>query len=243
MGNIDFNNIWKTAKREWAEKPRMSREEIDGFRLSRSGQISAFIRKAIWTSMVTFFILLLLLVTFAFVSKGAGNFFTTLVAVMLSICFIIGYHINLLIKAEKLDNFSETISSRFDDLRRFFRIEYPLFQVIASLSSPVFVATGVLYYKYKKYSEVVFSDTEDILVMLAILALSFIISFFANRFGSSATRREVDDLLAEDIYDDEYFAIYLERERLLRRSRIMVITFIAILGLLLLAVMIILNFQ
>lgn len=242
MGNSDINSIWRSAKMNQDQSPVISREEIDNFRLSRSGQIFGYIRKAIWTALVTNGILLTMLVIFSFISGIQENLMVTLLTLDVCLIAIIGYQSILLLKVKSLENYSETIASRFSDLKRFFQVQFPLFQVISSLSNPILVTTGVFYYLFLKYSEVRFTDLDDIIVMTVLVLVSYIIAYAGNRLGYSNLGREVEDLLSEDIYDDEYFTMLIERERRLRRRKLVVMSVIASVGILLLTLIIILNY-
>ena len=87
-----------------------------------------------------------------------------------------------------------------------------------------------------------FSDTDDIIVMALVVIISYILAYVVSRAGSANLRREVDDLLNDDIYDEEYLALLVKKERLLKRKRLILMSSLAILGIILLSLIILLNY-
>lgn len=243
MENIDIDRIWKEARQGSDANFKLSIEEIDGFRLMRSGQIFSDIRKIIWTGLTIDIFLLIALLFYILFLNLQGKMVPVLVILLLITGMVVIYSWATLRKIKRLEVYSDTIATRFEELKSFFRLQFPLFQFVTSLSNPLLVLTGVFYYMHFKYSEVRFSDIEDIIVITVIAAISYLVGYAGNRLGSSGLGREVENLLSEEIYDDEYLADFVKRERALKRKKFIIMSVIAIAGLILLVVLILLYYK
>lgn len=242
MDNNSINRIWKEAKNSPAEKVKISREEIESFRLKRSNQILSEARKGIWIAIVLKSIILLadLVLIALFYRAGLPG---SLLFMILALSALLVFEMLFLRKVKRIEDFSDAISERLNRLKIFFKVDFPLFHLLSTLSNPLMVATGIFYYKQLKYSEVIFRDMEDIFVLTVILVLSYLLGLAVGWMASGRLRGEVEELQNEEIVDKEHLSMIIARDKKLRRRRILMFSMVFILGILMLALIIVFNYK
>lgn len=91
MENIDIDRIWKEARQGSDANFKLSIEEIDGFRLMRSGQIFSDIRKIIWTGLTIDIFLLIALLFYILFLNLQGKMVPVLVILLLITGMVVIY--------------------------------------------------------------------------------------------------------------------------------------------------------
>ena len=226
-----YRETWK--KQTSFADPEFTDADLKLFLKGRSLRINQIFKTGIAFDIVLKVILSLASAGLLFLYSGNTGV-TVLSSCLIAVIFImIGYQAGIYRKIPQRLSDTDSIRITLEKKINFYRKSYIKSIYTGSLSNPVLLISGSLYYFYYKYGEIRQLDVDDLLVLGTLVLISFILSAYVQIWYHNFHIRQIEECLEQ--IDEETLTDSAMRIQKRRRIIILISSILAlILGILIL---------
>jgi hypothetical protein len=211
----DMKKIWSRIEDNQVRK-EYSPEEISAFRRARSRDFTSWIRTSLAFDLIMKLLVAFALVVAAILFRMQPSVFAICLITLILVLMMIPYVWSVRKAATRFDLADGTIQETLTEKIIFLKKMYYKVQFVQSLTNPMIVISGLLFYYYVSYGFVPPFHYTDWIVTLLLLLLSFILTLPATLSIYGFQLRNLQGSLSSLQDPDGY---ELETEKFRKRQR------------------------
>jgi|GEM_PF-2382791 len=211
----DMKKIWARMEKDQV-RTEYSQEEISAFRKARSKDFTSWIRTSLGFDLVMKSLVAVSLIIMAVLFRMQPAVFAVCLITLIMVLIMIPYVWSVRASAGHFDRADGTIQETLTQKITFLKKMYYKVQFVQSLTNPMIVITGLLFYYYISYRFVPPFHYTDWIVTMLLLLLSFVLTLPATLSIYGFQLRNLQGSLSS-LQDPEGYQ--LENEKFKKRQR------------------------